>query len=185
MQPEIIENATPEGDIGELNQYNELTVNQKKQFSCLLEEFNDLFAEDCNDLGLTDLMEHTIDTGNAKPIKQAPRRLPPHKRHVVDKQLADLLQAGRIEESVSPCSSPIVLATKKDGSYRLCIDYRKLNSVTIKDAQPLPRTDDILESLDSANWFSCLVMASGYWQVPVSKANRPKTAFVTHRGQFQ
>ena len=104
---------------------------------------------------------------------------------MVDEQLTDLLEAGRIEESVSPWSSPIVLATKKDGSYRLCIDYRKLNAVTIKDAQPLPRTDDIPESPDGATWISCLDMASGYWQVPVAKADGPKTAFVTHRGQFQ
>ena len=141
------ENDKPNRYTSETTEDNELTVDQESQFSSLLEELHDLFAEDNNDRGMTDLMEHTIDTGNVNPIKQAPRRLPPHKRHVVDEQLTDLLEAGRIEESVGPWSSPIVLATKKDGSYRLCIVYWKLNAVTIKDTQPLPRTDDILSGL--------------------------------------
>ena len=130
---ETDENRAAIVNVSEPIHNDELTVDQKAQFTSLLREFSDLFAENNNDLGMTDLMEHTINTGNAPPIKQAPRRLPPHKRHVVDEQLSELLETGRIEESVSPWSSPIVLATKKDGSYRLCIDYRKLNSVTVKD----------------------------------------------------
>ena len=162
-----------------------LSEGEKQSFNGLLEEYRDLFAMGDGNLGRTDLLEHTIDTGSATPVKQAPRRLPPFKRDEVDRQLSDLLAQGRIEPSNSPWSSPIVLAKKHDGSYRLCIDYRKLNSVTVKDAQPLPRSDDILESLGGAKWFSCLDLASGYWQVPVAKRDRPKTAFVTHRGQFQ
>ena len=129
------------------------------------------------------MLQHTIDTGSATPVKQAPCRLPPFKRDEVDRQLSELLTQGRIEPSNSPWSSPIVLAKNHDGSYRLCIDYRKLNAVTVKDAQPLPRSGDILESLGGAKWFSCLDLASGYWQV--AKKDHPKTAFVTHRGQFQ
>ena len=109
------ENDKPNRDTSETTEDNELTVDQKSQFSSLLEEFHNLFAEDNNDLGMSDLVEHTTDTGNANPIKQAPRRLPPHKRHVVDEQLTDLLEAGRIEEFVSPWSSPIVLLPRKMG----------------------------------------------------------------------
>ena len=163
----------------------ELSSEQRCQFSAFLEEFDDVMAKEDGELGLTDLIEHKIETGNAVPIKQSPRRLPPHKKEIVEKQLDDLLKQGRIEESNGPWSSPVVLARKKDGSYRLCIDYRKLNEVTTRDAQPLPRIDDILESLDGAVWFSTLDLASGYWQVPVSPQDRDKTAFVTHKGQFR
>ena len=124
---ETDENEIPEHETSDFIQDTELSADQKSQFSCLLEEFDDLFAENDNDLGRTDLIEHKIDTGNATPIKQAPRHLPPYKRHVVDEQLSELLRTGRIEESVSPWSSPIVLAKKRDGSYRLtwetCLVY--------------------------------------------------------------
>ena len=164
--------------------FSGLSEGERQSFNDL-EEYRDLFAVGDGNLGRTHLLEHTIDTGPATPVKQAPHQLPPFKRDEVDRHLSQLLTQGRIEASNSPWSSPIVLAKKHDGSYRLCIDYRKLNAVTVKDAQPLPRSDDILESLGGAKWFSCLDLASGYWQVPVAKKDRPKTAFVTHRGQFQ
>ena len=79
----------------------------------------------------------------------------------------------------------MVLARKHDGTFRMCVDYRKLNQCTVKDAQPLPRLDDVLEAVGGARWLSCLDLASGYWQMPVAAKDRPKTAFSTHRGQFQ
>ena len=79
----------------------------------------------------------------------------------------------------------MVLARKHDGTFRMCVDYRRLNQCTVKDAQPLPRSDDVLEAVGGARWFSCLDLASGYWKMPVAAKDRPKTAFSTHRGQFQ
>ena len=131
------------------------------------------------------MSEHTIDTGTSQPIKQPPRRTPPHQREIIDLQLDDLLKHGRIEPSQSPWSSPVVLARKHDGTFRMCVDYRRLNQCTVKDAQPLPRSDDVLEAVGGARWFSCLDLASGYWQMPVAAKDRPKTAFSTHRVQFQ
>ena len=93
-----------------------------------------MFATGDGELGRTHFIEHTIDTGSATPMKQAPRRLPPFKKDEVDRQLSELMTQGRIEPSNSPWSSPIVLARKNDGSYRLYIDYRRLNAVTVKDA---------------------------------------------------
>ena len=78
----------------------------------------------------------------------------------------------------------MVLARKHDGTFRMCVDYRKLNQCTVKDAQPLPRSDDVLEAVGGARWFSCLDLASGYWQMQVGDKDRPNTAFFTHRGQF-
>ena len=84
-----------------------------------------------------------------------------------------------------PWSSPVVLVTKKDGGTWFCVDYRRLNDVTVKDAYPLPRIDDTLDMLAGKQWFSTLDLASGYWQVSLSQEARVKTAFATHSGLFQ
>ena len=138
-----------------------LSEDQTAQFLSLVTEYEDIFAKDSSDLGTSGLLEHAIDTGDCKPIKQPPRRVPPYQREVIDQQLEGLLATGRIEPSQSPWSSPVVLARKHDGTYRMCIDYRKLNQLTQKDAIPLPRTDDVLEILGGAQWFSSLVRPWG------------------------
>ena len=96
-----------------------------------------------------------------------------------------MLDQGAIQHSESPWSSPVVLAKKKDGSTRFCIDYRKVNEVTRKDAYPLPRVDDTLDTLVGSKYFSTLDLASGYWQVEVAENDQPKTAFITPEGLFQ
>jgi hypothetical protein len=90
-----------------------------------------------------------------------------------------------IKPAHGPWSSPIVLVKKKDGSSRFCIDFRRLNSVTRKDAHPLPRIDDTLDALAGAQWFSTIDLASGYWQVEMENRDREKTAFVTPFGLYQ
>ena len=85
----------------------------------------------------------------------------------MDRQVNDMLERGLIRPSNSPWSSPIVLARKKDGDYRFCVDFCRVNSVTKKDAQPMPRIDDILDQLGGARYFSTLDLASGFWQVPL------------------
>ena len=95
-----------------------------------------------------------------------------------------MLDKGIIRESTSPWSSPIILVKKKDGEMRFCIDYRKLHSVAIGQAHPLPRVDDVLDSLGDAQYFSTLDLKSAYWQISVDEKDRHKTAFVTQRGLF-
>lgn len=114
-----------------------LSEDQRDQFLSLVTEDEDIFAKENSDLGKSGLLEHAIYTGDCKPVKQPPRRVPPHQREVIDQQLEDQLTAGRIEPSQSPWSSPVVLARKHDGTYRMCIDYHKLNQLTTKDAIPL------------------------------------------------
>ena len=96
-----------------------------------------------------------------------------------------LLERGQIEESTSPWSSPIVLVKKKDQSVRFCIDYRRLNAVTIKDAFPLPRIDEIFDQLTDARYYTKFDFKSGYFQIPLSKPDRPKTAFSTRDNHYQ
>ena len=135
--------------------------------------------------GHTDAVEHDINTGDRPPIRCAPRRMSPQKMKKEEECVAEMLTGGQIEQSDSPWSSPVVLVMKKDGGTRVCVDYRRLNDATTKDAYPLPRIDDTLDMLAGKQWFSTLDLASGYWQVSLSQEARVKTAFTTHSGLFQ
>ena len=95
-----------------------------------------------------------------------------------------MLSKGVMEPSASPWASSIVLILKKDGSTRFCVNYRKLNGVTRKDAYPLPRIDTSLDTLAGSEWFSMLDLLSGYWQVQIKEGEREKTAFSTTEGLF-
>eukprot|EP00731_Ephydatia_muelleri_P033444 Em0030g1a len=98
--------------------------------------------------------------------------------------LHDMLENGIVEPSEGPWLSPI-LAKKKDGSLRFCVDYRKVNAITRKDAYPLPRVDDTLDTLGGSKYFTMLDLASGYWQVEVATEEMQKTAFTTPEGLYQ
>ena len=136
-------------------------------------------------LGYTDVITHTINTGNTDPIRQYPRRFPYAYRDEVNRQISDMLEQGVIQQSTSPWASPIVLVKKKDGNFRFCVDYRKLNAVTKRDAHPLPRIDDLLDSLQGSTMFSTLDLRSGYWQIAMSPEDREKTAFITPEGLWE
>ncbi len=151
----------------------------------ILTKYASVFSETDDDIGRTGIIRHRINTGDATPVKQPIRRTPLHLTPEVDKQIDEMLNKNVIQPSTSPWSSGIVLVTKKDGSKRFCIDYRKLNDATVKDSYPLPRIDDTLEQLAGAKWFSCLDLNSGYWQVEVQEEDRPKTAFNSRRGLYE
>lgn len=148
-------------------------------------KYQDVFAKDDGDLGCTKLIEHQITLLNDVPVRQHHRRIPPSQFEAVKTHIKQLLESQVIRESCSPYSSPIVLVKKKDGSLRMCVDYRQLNAKTRKDAYPLPRIAESLDALTGAKWFSTLDLASGYNQVPVAEADRPKTAFCTPFGLFE
>ncbi|MEW8548369.1 MAG: reverse transcriptase family protein, partial [Candidatus Thiodiazotropha sp.] len=162
-----------------------LKKEQREALRSLLVEFQDIFMGPDGKLGRTDLVKHTIDTGQAKPIKIPPRRVPQKQKETIEKEINSMLENDIIEPSTSPWSSPVLLVTKKNGSIRFCIDYRRLNAVTIKDAYPLPRIDDSLDSLSGARWFTTLDLVSGYWQAEILETDRPKTAFSCHKGLYQ
>ena len=162
-----------------------LNVNQLETTRGLLIRHKDLFAGKGCDLGHSTTIKHEIKTGVAKPIRQQPRRVLYQMKKEIDTQIDNMLERNVIRHSTSPWASPVVLVRKKDGTMRFCIDYRRLNEVTVRDAYPLPRIDDSLDALAGAAWFSTLDMLSGYWQVDVAEDDKCKTAFTTHRGLYE
>ncbi len=136
-------------------------------------------------MGRTGLVEHTIDTGDQRPIRLPPRRLPITKQEIEKEEVQKMLDRGEIEPCQSSWASPMVLVTKKDGTTCFCVDYRKLNDVTRKDAYLLPQIDDTLDALRGSQYFSTLDLYSGYWQVEMDQQDIDKTAFVTRQGLFR
>ena len=151
----------------------------------LTASFQDIFSTNPDDIGTTNLLQHPIDTGDAPPVKQQPRRIPQHLREQVEMQKEKMLSNGVIEESSSPWCSPVVLVRKRDGSVRFCVDLRAVNSATQPIAYPLPRIDDALDGLSGANFFTTLDLTAGYWQVNIAPQDREKTAFSTGKGLHQ
>ena len=139
-------------------------MNQRSKLERLVCTYAKVFAVPDGQLGCTDRIRHTIDTSDARPIWQVPRRLAPSQCEVAEKEINKMLDQGTIKPSDSPWAAPVVLVAKKDGTTRFCLDYRKLNNVTHKDAYPLPQIDETLDTLSGAQWFSTLDMASGYYQ---------------------
>ena len=161
---------------------------QRNTLMQLLWEYKDIFAGLGNSLGKTDVMQFEIELkDDAVPFKARPYRSNPHVRSEIKKQVQDMLNKDIIEPSTSQFGSPVLLVSKPDGSYRFCIDYRKLNSMTKIDCHPIARADDCLESLGAsgAKYFTSLDLESGYWQLPVHPDSRQYTAFVTHDGLYQ
>ena len=143
------------------------------------------FSESEYDLGLTDVVTHRIDTGSAKPVRQQLRRYPPAHVEAIASHVDNMLDHGIIEPASSPWASNIVLVRKKDGTYRCCIDYRQLNSVTRRDAYPLPRIDSCLDTMVGAHWFSTFDLRASYHQVKVTDEDMDKTAFICPKGMFR
>ena len=134
-----------------------------------------VFALDEAERGETNLVQMTIDKGEAQPKQVPPHRTPLAVRHEIATQLKRMQDQGVIQPSCSPWASPVVLVRKKDGTMRFCIDYRQLNKVTKPDVYPLPRISDLLDRLGKAQFFSTLDLAAGYWQVQMHPDSQQKT----------
>ena len=150
---------------------------EQKEVKDLIIEYGSLFALKDLDLGRTDKVKHSIKLTDYTPFKERYRHIPPHQYEEVKQHLKEMLEIGAISESKSPWASAVVLVRKKDGSLRFCIDLRKLNSRTVKDAYSLPRIDETLDCLNGAQWFTSLDLKSGYWQVELDEESKALTAF--------
>jgi len=159
-----------------------LTAEQKNQLEAVASEFPSIFK---STPGRTSLVEHSIHIGDAAPVRQTAYRLPYSKRRDVRLELDKMLENGIIVPSTSAWASPIVLVPKKDGTTRLCVDYRKLNSVAKFDAYPMPRVEELFEQIGNAQIISTLDLAKGYWQIPMAATSREMTAFTTPFGLYE
>lgn len=157
----------------------------KDRITRKLNSMPEVFAQNDTDFGRTDKVKHHIKLSDETPFKLRARPIHPHDVEAVRQHLQELLDAGVIRESESPFSSPIVVVRKKNGQVRLCIDYRKLNLQTVKDAYALPRMDDTFTALSGSKWFSVLDLKSGYYQIEVDEVDKPKTAFVCPLGFWE
>ncbi|XP_058850828.1 uncharacterized protein LOC131699092 [Acipenser ruthenus] len=179
--------APVQSDIPEMDLKEAAVLNQEQQEKLeeLLRRNSDVFSVNQFDLGCTSAVKHEIPLIDNKPMRQPYRRIPPAQFQEVRRHLQDMVEAGAIRSSQSPYASPIVVARKKDGSIRVCIDYRQLNAKTVRDAFPMPRIEEALDALGDAEFYSTLDLTSGYWQVEVAEHDKPKTAFTTPMGLFE
>ena len=134
--------------------------------------------------GLTSLTQFEIDTGSADPIRQRPYSTPVTMKPKVDEEITWLLEQGFIVPSNSPWASPIVTVRKPDGSARLCVDFRKVNALTVQTPFFMPRVEEVVEGIGRAAYISKLDLSKGFYQVALTEEAKLKTAFTCHRGAF-
>lgn len=149
------------------------------------QQFLDISTEKVG-LGRTTVITHRIDTGDSPPIKQRYYRLSPEKQRILTEQVDDMLRLDVVEPCESAWLSPVLIVTKKNGQPRFCLDSRKLNSVTKRDAYSLPYISEILDNLRDAKFLSSIDLSKAFWQIPIAPEDRDKTAFyVPGRGMFR
>nr|XP_033811906.1 uncharacterized protein LOC117365533 [Geotrypetes seraphini] len=167
---------------GEVNVGTALTQIQVHQVKEVVRQFGDVFS---SVPGKTGVVSHDIITVPGKVIRVRPYRLSEEKKALVEELVQEMLTLGVIETSQSPWCSPIVIVPKADGTPRFCIDFRQVNEVSQFDAFPMPRVEELLDRLGSAQFLTTIDLTKGYWQIPLTESAKPKTAFSTPRGLFQ
>ena len=163
---------------------SELTDIQQLELKDILAAQADAFATG-GMTGRTNIITHKIDTGNAAPIKQRPHRRSPSEAQMVRENTMLMEMHDIVQKSNSEWGFNTMVVNKKDRTPRICIDFRPLNEVTCKDTYPLPRTDEVVNEIGKAQWFSKLDLKSGYWQIVIDPADRHKTAFHTRDGLYE
>ncbi|GJW08490.1 putative reverse transcriptase domain-containing protein [Tanacetum coccineum] len=152
----------------------------------IVQDFPEVFPEDLPGLPPTRQVEFQIDlVPGAAPVARAPYRLAPSEMKELSEQLKELSEKGFIRPSSSPWGAPVLFVKKKDGSFRMCIDYRELNKLTVKNRYPLPRIDDLFDQLQGSSVYSKIDLRSGYHQLRVREEDIPKTAFRTRYGHYE
>ncbi|MBC1496232.1 hypothetical protein HCI94_13525, partial [Listeria welshimeri] len=152
----------------------------------IVQDYPDVFPEDLPGMPPKRDIEFRIDlVPGTNPIHKRPYRMAANELAEVKRQVDDLLQKGYIRPSTSPWGAPVIFVEKKDHTQRMCVDYRALNEVTIKNKYPLPRIDDLFDQLEGATVFSKIDLRSGYHQLRIREEDIPKTAFTTRYGLFE
>jgi hypothetical protein len=183
----LAQTSKEEKEIQEHLIMGDITLDQKLRVVSLLRKYQDRLAMNQTKIGRTSKITHKINTGDHPPISQKYYKVTEDKRRIIKEEIEKMEKEGIIQETKGSCpwSSPVVIVTKKDGSPRFCVDYRKINDITITDAYPLPRIDELLEKYRTGKWFTSLDLASGYWQVEMDPQDKSKTAFTCHLGLYE
>lgn len=158
---------------------------EREELNKLLVQNLDRFAINPKKPTTTSVTKHSIDTGDARPINIPPYRIPKVNEEFIESEIKDMEKNGIIEKSNSPWGFPIVLAMKKDGTKRFCIDYRRLNQITRQSSYPIPLISDLLDCFNGAKFFSSIDLASGYWQIPMHPDDIEKTTFNSKYGSYK
>ena len=173
-------------DLGISLEESDLSESQKLKLYEFIAMNRSSFAKDTSELGCTNVHKHKIDTGNAPPQRKRPYRVSPKVKQEIDEQIEDMLKNDIIEPSNSFWAAPVVMCRKKDNSYRFAVDYRDLNSVTEPMNFPLPRMEDVMDSVGENNSkiFTVLDLKAGFHQIPLDEETKHKTTFITHKGCY-
>ncbi|KAK7114597.1 hypothetical protein V1264_000634 [Littorina saxatilis] len=160
----------------------DLTEDQQKELHDFMGDFTHRFSDVP---GSTSLVEHEVHLTSDVPVRSKPYPIPFQARESLKKDIDNMLKMGVIRESSSPYSSPVVVVKKKDGTNRVCIDFRKVNKITVFDPEPMPTATDLFRQLTGSKIFSKIDLSKGYWQIPVREEDIPKTAFATPDGTYE
>lgn len=208
---ELIHETLNEASIKHVSRTKEITINQsdrithinetlrtehmsseeREAIQTLCHEFSDVFHLEGDRISCTNAVYHEIKTpGVTQPIHQKPYKLPYSQKEEISKQVEEMQRDGIIRPSDSPWNAPLLVVPKKEDAsgtkkYRVVVDFRKLNNITVGDAFPMPNVTEILDQLGKAKYFTCLDMASGYHQIPLQAEDKQKTGFSTDQGHFE
>jgi hypothetical protein len=164
---------------------NYLLDEERERLMKILFRANKVFSVEDGESGWCWILKCDVNTGSSPPISVKPRRMAPLMRPIVEEQVQKYLDGGIVRESCSPWSSPIVMVRKKNGEWRMCIDFRDLNKVTCKDPYPIPRCDELLQGGHKGKYFTALDFDQAYHQILVTPRSREKLSFVCHSGQYE
>ena len=160
----------------------ELCKEKQDEIMSVLGKYEEIFSDVP---GKTNIIEHRVRLVDDRPIRCKPYALPYAVRGEIREEIQEMISNGVVRESNSPYASPMVVVKKKDGSNRICVDYRKLNRITITDPEPMTTAEDLFQNLGKCQFFSKIDLSKGYWQIAVAEEDVPKTAFVTGDGCYE
>ena len=159
-----------------------LSVRQQDEIMRVLGKYEEIFTEVP---GKANIIEHKIDLTDDRPIRCKSYALPYAVREDIREEIKNMMETEIVRESSSPYASPLVIVKKKDGSNQICVDYRKLNRITVTDPEPMTAAEDLFQKLEKCQYYSTIDLSKGYWQIPVAEQDVPKTAFVTPDGCYE
>jgi len=161
----------------------QLSAEQRNQVKGLLVEYKEIFYDVPK---VTHLIEHKVELTESEPVKRKPYSIPYKMQEVIDKEIEDMLAMGIIERSEAPYASPLVLVKKHDGSYRVCVNFKDLNKITVFDPEPMMSPDDIFPKLTGSQFYSTFYstfdFCKGYWAISMAEESKDFTTFVTSKG---